>query len=45
MPCVAKKYECSRDEFGQEDILDVDIFITTRELAKMIKEAGIDLLT
>ncbi len=43
MPCVAKKYECSREELGQEDVLDVDISITTRELAKMIKEAGIDL--
>ncbi|GAA3658289.1 NADH-dependent [FeFe] hydrogenase, group A6 [Asaccharospora irregularis] len=42
MPCVAKKYECSRDELGQGDVLDVDISITTRELAKMIKEAGID---
>ncbi|WP_270941505.1 NADH-dependent [FeFe] hydrogenase, group A6 [Romboutsia lituseburensis] len=44
MPCVAKKYECARTELGQEDVLDVDISITTRELAKMIKEAGIDLL-
>ncbi|MBQ6631676.1 MAG: (2Fe-2S)-binding protein, partial [Romboutsia sp.] len=44
MPCVAKKYECSRNELSQENILDVDISITTRELAKMIKEAGIDLL-
>lgn len=44
MPCVAKKYECSREELSQEDILDVDTSITTRELAKMIKEAGIDLL-
>ncbi|RDY25957.1 4Fe-4S dicluster domain-containing protein [Romboutsia weinsteinii] len=43
MPCVAKKYECSREELGQDDVLDVDMSITTRELAKMIKEAGIDL--
>lgn len=43
MPCVAKKYECSREELCQENIPDVDISITTRELAKMIKEAGIDL--
>ncbi len=43
MPCVAKKYECSRNELGQDNIPDVDISITTRELAKMIKEAGIDL--
>lgn len=44
MPCVAKKYEASRCELGQEDVLDVDLSITTRELAKMIKEAGIDIL-
>ncbi|MGL6108114.1 NADH-dependent [FeFe] hydrogenase, group A6 [Romboutsia sp.] len=43
MPCVAKKYEAARSELGQEEVLDVDIAITTRELAKMIKEAGIDL--
>ncbi|MGL5311882.1 MAG: NADH-dependent [FeFe] hydrogenase, group A6 [Peptostreptococcaceae bacterium] len=43
MPCVAKKYEASRTELGQEDVLDVDISITTRELAKMFKEAGINL--
>ena len=33
MPCIAKKYEASRKELGQDDILDVDISITTRELA------------
>lgn len=43
MPCIAKKYECSRSELGQEDILDVDVSLTTRELAKMLKEVGIDL--
>ena len=37
MPCIAKKYEAARPEMGN----DVDIVITTRELAKMIKEAGI----
>ncbi|KOA19989.1 NADP-reducing hydrogenase subunit HndC [Clostridium homopropionicum DSM 5847] len=37
MPCLAKKYEAARPEMGN----DVDIVITTRELAKMIKEAGI----
>ena len=45
MPCIAKKYEASRKELGQDNILDVDISITTRELAKMIKEAGIDFLS
>jgi NADH-quinone oxidoreductase subunit G len=43
MPCVAKKYEANREEFKRNDVKDVDIVITTRELAKMIKEAGMDL--
>ena len=38
MPCLAKKYEAAREEMHNE----VDIVISTRELAKMIKEAGID---
>ena len=42
MPCLAKKYEASRDELKHGDLKDVDIVISTRELAKMIKEAGID---
>jgi NADH-quinone oxidoreductase subunit G len=37
MPCLAKKYEAARPEMNN----DVDIVISTRELAKMIKEAGI----
>ena len=44
MPCVAKKFEISRSELGQDDILDTDICITVRELARMLKEAGIDLV-
>lgn len=43
MPCTAKKYEAAREEMGREGIQDIDIVITTRELAKMIKEAGMDL--
>lgn len=43
MPCVAKKYEVSREELGQDGYLDTDLSLTTRELARMIKEAGIDL--
>ena len=43
MPCVAKKYEVSREELGRDDYLDTDISLTTRELARMIKEAGIEL--
>ena len=42
MPCTAKKYEAARPELGHDGLQDVDAVITTRELAKMIKEAGID---
>lgn len=41
MPCLAKKYEASRDEFSHDGVPDVDIVISTRELADMLKEAGI----
>jgi NADH-quinone oxidoreductase subunit G len=41
MPCLAKKYEASREEFRRDGVRDVDIVISTRELARMIKEAGI----
>ncbi len=43
MPCTAKKEEIDRDELRQDDNLqDVDLVLTTRELARMIKHAGID---
>ena len=42
MPCVAKKYERQREEMKVDGICDVDAVITTRELARMIKEANID---
>jgi len=42
MPCTAKKSECKREEMNIEGIADVDFVLTTRELARMIKEAGID---
>ncbi len=42
MPCTAKKYECKRPEMGHDGMSDVDIVITTRELARMIKLAGIN---
>lgn len=42
MPCTAKKYEAKRPELSGTGYPDVDAVITTRELAKMIKEAGID---
>ena len=42
MPCVAKKYECGRDEFKVNGNPDVDYAITTRELAALIKLSSID---
>lgn len=42
MPCTAKKYECQRPEMNSSGYQDVDVVLTTRELARMIKEAGID---
>lgn len=41
MPCTAKKYENQRDDQSAAGIPDVDITITTRELSRMIKKAGI----
>ncbi len=43
MPCSAKKFECNRPEMNDSGHKDVDYGLTTRELAKMIKEAGIHL--
>ena len=42
MPCTAKKFEASRPEMTDSGYQDVDYVLTTRELARMIKEAGID---
>ena len=42
MPCVAKKFERQREEMKVNGLDDVDNVITTRELAKMIKQAGIE---
>jgi NADH-quinone oxidoreductase subunit G/[NiFe] hydrogenase diaphorase moiety small subunit len=41
MPCSAKKYECNRPEMADSGYKDVDYGLTTRELGKMISEAGI----
>lgn len=41
MPCSAKKFECNRPEMNSSGFKDVDFGLTTRELAQMIKEAGI----
>ncbi len=42
MPCVAKKFESDREEMEVNGLRDVDIVISTRELARMIKQAGIE---
>jgi iron-only hydrogenase group A len=43
MPCSAKKFECNRPEMTDSGFKDVDYGLTTRELAQMIKEAGLRL--
>lgn len=43
MPCSAKKFECNRPEMNSSGFKDVDYGLTTRELGKMIREAGINL--
>lgn len=46
MPCTAKKYEITRsDEMHASGYQDVDVVLTTRELARMIKIAGLDFAT
>ncbi|TCL55586.1 NAD(P)-dependent iron-only hydrogenase catalytic subunit [Hydrogenispora ethanolica] len=42
MPCTAKKFEITRPELANDGYPNVDAVLTTRELAKMIKDAGID---
>ena len=41
MPCTAKKFECGRDEMTDSGYQDVDFVLTTRELARMIKQSGV----
>jgi iron-only hydrogenase group A len=43
MPCVAKKFEASRPELTDSGFADVDLVLTARELAKMLRQQGIDL--
>jgi NADH-quinone oxidoreductase subunit G/[NiFe] hydrogenase diaphorase moiety small subunit len=43
MPCVAKKFEASRPEMTDSGFADVDLVLTARELAKMLRQQGIDL--
>ena len=42
MPCTAKKYEKERPEMEVEGLRDVDVVLTTRELAKLIKRSGMN---
>ena len=43
MPCLAKKYECQREEFSVNGNPDVDYVLSTRELARLIKQFNLDL--
>lgn len=45
MPCTAKKFECERPEMASSGYKDVDAVLTTREIARMIRLAGLDLNT
>ena len=45
MPCTAKKFEAQRDEMNSSGGRDVDYVLTTRELGRMIKAAGIDFIS
>ncbi len=44
MPCTAKKFECGRPEMRDSGYQDVDYVLTTRELAMMVKQAGINFM-
>lgn len=42
MPCLAKKAEAARTELSHDELQNVDLVVTTREYAHMLKEAGVD---
>ena len=42
-PCTAKKYEAQRDEMGRNGYKDIDVVLTIREYAQLLKEKGIDI--
>jgi NADH-quinone oxidoreductase subunit G/NADP-reducing hydrogenase subunit HndD len=44
MPCTAKKYECTRPEMFSSGYQDVDVVLTSRELGRMLKQAGFDMV-
>ncbi|MFA5615390.1 MAG: NADH-dependent [FeFe] hydrogenase, group A6 [Syntrophorhabdaceae bacterium] len=43
MPCTAKKFECQRPEMNASGYRDVDYVLTSREIGRMMREAGIDM--
>ncbi len=43
MPCTAKKFECGRSEMDRDGVEDIDVVLTTRELARLLRTAGINL--
>jgi iron-only hydrogenase group A len=43
MPCVARKFEAQREQMTHKGVTDVDIVLTTRELARLIRLNGIDI--
>jgi NADH-quinone oxidoreductase subunit G/NADP-reducing hydrogenase subunit HndD len=43
MPCTAKKFECARPEMYSSGFKDVDVVLTSRELGRMFKQAGLDM--
>jgi len=43
MPCTAKKFECERPEMRSSGYQDVDAVLTSRELGRMLREAGINI--
>ncbi len=43
MPCTAKKFECGRQEMIHDGVADVDAVLTTRELARFIRQRGVDI--
>jgi iron-only hydrogenase group A len=45
MPCTAKKFEAQRPEMGRDGYPDIDAVLTTRELARLIRLSGIDMMS
>ena len=45
MPCTAKKFECDRPEMYDSGFKDVDFGLTTRELGRMFRQAGLDVMS